>query len=76
MSNSISMDSISRPLLEMLTFVIIFVYVAKPTGMFDAKGKAKWDAWNAQKGKSQEQAKADYVALVKANAPAEIAKNL
>lgn len=44
--------------------------------MFDMKGKAKWEAWNNQKGKSKEVAKAEYVALVKANAPPEIAKNL
>jgi diazepam-binding inhibitor (GABA receptor modulating acyl-CoA-binding protein) len=33
-------------------------------GMLDLKGKAKWDAWNALKGKSQDDAKNDYVALV------------
>jgi len=32
-------------------------------GMFDMKGKAKWDAWNALKGVSQDKAKEDYVAL-------------
>jgi len=33
-------------------------------GMLDLKGKAKWDAWNALKGKSQDDAKNEYVALV------------
>ena len=33
-------------------------------GMFDMKGKAKWDAWDAKKGMSQEDAKAKYVALI------------
>ncbi len=30
-------------------------------GMFDLTGKAKWDAWNSFKGKSQEEAKHLYV---------------
>ena len=34
-------------------------------GMLDFKGKAKWDAWNAKKGMSQDDAKAAYVELVK-----------
>ena len=33
-------------------------------GMFDMKGKAKWDAWKAKEGMSQDDAKAAYVALV------------
>ena len=33
-------------------------------GMFDLKGKAKWDAWDAKKGMSQDDAKAAYVAKV------------
>eukprot|EP00744_Colponema_vietnamica_P002261 GILI01003585.1.p1 GENE.GILI01003585.1~~GILI01003585.1.p1 ORF type:complete len:102 (-),score=42.33 GILI01003585.1:65-337(-) len=33
-------------------------------GMFDMKGKAKWDAWEAVKGKPQDDAKTEYVALV------------
>lgn len=33
-------------------------------GMFDLKGKAKWNAWTAKKGKSKEEAQAAYVALV------------
>merc|ERR1712045_909947 len=33
-------------------------------GMLDMKGKAKWDAWNGIKGKSQDDAKAEYVSLV------------
>ena len=38
-------------------------------GMFDMKGKAKWDAWEKNKGKSQDQAKDEYVALVKSYFP-------
>jgi len=30
-------------------------------GMFDLKGKAKWDAWNSKKGMSQDEAKQKYV---------------
>ncbi|CDS12370.1 hypothetical protein LRAMOSA04565 [Lichtheimia ramosa] len=33
-------------------------------GGFDFKGKAKWDAWNALKGKSQEDAEKEYIAFV------------
>merc|ERR1711988_2091633 len=33
-------------------------------GMLDLKGKAKWDAWNGLKGKSSDDAKNEYVALV------------
>lgn len=33
-------------------------------GMFDLKGKAKWDAWNKMKGKSQDDAKSEYVSKV------------
>ena len=31
-------------------------------GMFDFAGKAKWDAWDALKGKSQEDAMTEYIA--------------
>jgi diazepam-binding inhibitor (GABA receptor modulating acyl-CoA-binding protein) len=37
---------------------------SKP-GMFDFKGKAKWEAWNKLKGKSKDAAKEEYTALVK-----------
>lgn len=33
-------------------------------GMFDLKGKYKWEAWNDNKGKSKEAAQQEYVALV------------
>lgn len=33
-------------------------------GMFDLKGKYKWEAWNNLKGKSQEDAEKEYIALV------------
>ncbi|XP_061411917.1 acyl-CoA-binding protein homolog 1-like [Lethenteron reissneri] len=33
-------------------------------GMLDFKGKAKWNAWNAKKGKSKDDAIAAYIALV------------
>lgn len=36
---------------------------ARP-GMLDFTGKAKWDAWDARKGTSQESAKADYITHV------------
>ncbi|XP_034553328.1 acyl-CoA-binding domain-containing protein 7 [Notolabrus celidotus] len=34
-------------------------------GMLDLKGKAKWDAWNSQKGKSKEDAMTAYITLAK-----------
>ena len=33
-------------------------------GMFDLKGKAKWDEWKKKEGMSQDDAKAAYVAKV------------
>ncbi|KAL3151502.1 Acyl-CoA-binding domain-containing protein 2 [Trebouxia sp. C0009 RCD-2024] len=33
---------------------------SKP-GMFDPKGKAKWEAWNKQKGKDKSTAQEEYV---------------
>ena len=36
-------------------------------GMFDPKGKAKWDAWDAKKGMSADDAKAAYVAKVQSH---------
>lgn len=33
-------------------------------GLLDMKGKAKWDAWNAIKGKSKDDAKKEYVEFV------------
>ena len=35
-------------------------------GMLDLKGKAKWDAWNAKKGTSKEDAQKAYIELVEA----------
>uniref|UniRef100_A0A023F947 Putative acyl-coa binding protein n=1 Tax=Triatoma infestans TaxID=30076 RepID=A0A023F947_TRIIF len=37
---------------------------SKP-GMFDFKGKAKWEAWNGKKGVDQSQAKESYIEKVK-----------
>jgi acyl-CoA-binding protein len=33
-------------------------------GMFDLKGRAKYDAWAALKGKAKETARTEYIALV------------
>ena len=33
-------------------------------GMFDMKGKAKWDNWNSRKGTSKEDAAKKYIDLV------------
>ncbi|KAG7474173.1 hypothetical protein JOB18_003215 [Solea senegalensis] len=34
-------------------------------GLFDMKGKAKWDAWDSRKGMSKDDAMSAYVALGK-----------
>ncbi|GAB4857926.1 Acyl-CoA-binding domain-containing protein 2 [Ancistrocladus abbreviatus] len=34
-------------------------------GMLDMKGKAKWDAWKANEGKSHEESMKDYITKVK-----------
>uniref|UniRef100_A0A3Q2YPH1 Acyl-CoA binding domain containing 7 n=1 Tax=Hippocampus comes TaxID=109280 RepID=A0A3Q2YPH1_HIPCM len=34
-------------------------------GLFDMKGKAKWDAWNSRKGMSKDEAMSAYIALAK-----------
>ena len=39
------------------------VNTARP-GMLDFKGKAKWDAWSARKGTSQEDAQKAYIELI------------
>ncbi|KAK6337873.1 hypothetical protein TWF696_001351 [Orbilia brochopaga] len=33
-------------------------------GIFDLKGKYKWDAWKSEEGKPQEVAETEYIALV------------
>jgi acyl-CoA-binding protein len=39
------------------------VSTAKP-GFSDLVGRAKWDAWNAQKGKSADEARQAYIDLI------------
>ncbi|KAG0005904.1 hypothetical protein BGZ79_000598 [Entomortierella chlamydospora] len=38
-------------------------------GMFDLKGKAKWNAWNKHKGAKSDEAKEKYIELVNSLAP-------
>ncbi|KAG0248842.1 Acyl-CoA-binding domain-containing protein 7 [Mortierella polycephala] len=38
--------------------------VARPTGLLNAKEKAKWDAWKGKEGLSKEDAEKQYIALV------------
>lgn len=38
--------------------------IAEKPGMFDLKGKAKWNSWNDRKGMSQDEAKEKYVSFV------------
>ena len=46
------------------------VNIGRP-GIFDQKGRAKWDAWDALKGKGQQEARAEYVNVAKTVLPAE-----
>ena len=39
--------------------------VAKPGFLSGFEAPAKWDAWEAQKGKAKEEAQSEYVQLVK-----------
>lgn len=41
----------------------IFIFIARP-GMFDLKGKAKWDAWNGKKDLPVDDAKKQYIEKV------------
>ncbi len=43
-------------------------------GFLDFKGKAKWEAWNAVKGKDKEVAKHEYVELVLSLLPDDMKK--
>ena len=47
-----------------LTYVEIFTFLAARPGLFDLKGKAKWDAWNEKKGLANDDAKKQYVQKV------------
>ena len=42
---------------------------------YQLEAKAKWNAWNSQKGKSQDQAKHEYVSLAMNFLPEEIKSN-
>lgn len=46
-----------------LCFFLLQTITGKP-GMFDLKGKAKWNAWNDKKGMSQDDAKEKYIAYI------------
>ena len=53
----------SQPVRSM--HLLFFLFLEKP-GLFDFKGKAKWEAWSAKKGMAQEEAKETYVTKAKA----------
>jgi diazepam-binding inhibitor (GABA receptor modulating acyl-CoA-binding protein) len=40
-------------------------------GIFDQKGRAKWDSWDSRRGASQDDARGNYVATAKRVLPAE-----
>ena len=41
----------------------LFLFIGKP-GIFDFKGRYKWEAWTKNKGMSKEEAQAKYIAHV------------
>jgi diazepam-binding inhibitor (GABA receptor modulating acyl-CoA-binding protein) len=45
------------------------VNVPRPGGFLDLAGKAKWDAWSAHKGMTQDNAKTAYVKLLNMHCP-------
>ena len=45
-------------------------------GLFDQKGRAKWDAWSAIKGKSKEEAMTEYIDLAKQYVSEEFASRI
>ena len=49
--------------------------IAKP-GMFNPTGRAKWNAWDGQKGKSKEDAMSEYVEMVKKYLPEDVQAQL
>ena len=51
------------------------VNIGRP-GIFDQKGRAKWDAWDSKKGLSQDEAKTQYVNTAKSVLPAEWAARI
>ncbi|XP_009702121.1 PREDICTED: acyl-CoA-binding protein-like [Cariama cristata] len=54
----------SRGLAKMTQYRLGTGLYADRPGMLDFKGKAKWDAWNALKGMSKEDAMKAYIAKV------------
>ncbi|XP_010020646.1 PREDICTED: acyl-CoA-binding protein-like, partial [Nestor notabilis] len=44
--------------------LLLILSLSDRPGMLDFKGKAKWDAWNALKGTSKEDAMKAYIAKV------------
>ena len=40
-----------------------YYYLEKP-GLLDQKGRAKWSAWEKEKGKSQDDSKKEYADLI------------
>lgn len=44
--------------------ILSIIFAARP-GLFDLKGKAKWDAWESKKGMAKEEAKTNYIGRAK-----------
>ncbi|KAL2613988.1 hypothetical protein R1flu_025680 [Riccia fluitans] len=40
------------------------INTSRPSGMFEQKGRYKWDAWKAVEGKTKEEAMSDYITKV------------
>lgn len=48
----------------MKILLFVFFSLAEKPGMFDLKGKAKWNSWNDRKGMTQDEAKENYISFV------------
>lgn len=55
----------------LVSFTVDFIHLSyktlsleKPGGLFNQKEKAKWEAWNAKKGISKEEAQKKYIEKV------------
>ena len=44
--------------------IVLLIKCSGKPGMFDLKGRYKWDAWSKNKGMSREEAQAKYIAHV------------
>ena len=64
LSRDFSVTILPVSYLDFPSMHMLIAFVDKP-GMFDMKGRYKWDAWSKNKGMSKEEAQAKYIEHVK-----------